>query len=270
MRNCVIFTDLDGTLLHPKTYSFEDALPALRLIRQRGVPLVVVSSKTRAEIEVWRKRLGNEHPFVSENGGGVFVPAGYPLLRPRGVPMGDYVVTVLGERYETIRTGFRRVRRELGTAVQGFGDMTAGEVARLTGLPDVEAALARERDFDEPFVFGQGPDAAFLEAIEGLGFRWTRGRFYHIMGASDKGRAVRLLKTWYEEKRGRIVTVGLGDALNDLPLLREVDHPVLVRREDGTHDDGVSLPGLTRTAGIGPAGWNDAVLALLEKTSDAG
>lgn len=25
----VIFTDLDGTLLHPKTYSFEEALPAL-------------------------------------------------------------------------------------------------------------------------------------------------------------------------------------------------------------------------------------------------
>ena len=32
----VIFTDLDGTLLDRNTYSFEPALPALRLIRQKG------------------------------------------------------------------------------------------------------------------------------------------------------------------------------------------------------------------------------------------
>ena len=65
----VIFTDLDGTLLDADTFSFDPAEPALRLIRARSIPLILSSSKTRAEIEVYRKRLDNSHPFISENGG---------------------------------------------------------------------------------------------------------------------------------------------------------------------------------------------------------
>jgi mannosyl-3-phosphoglycerate phosphatase len=67
----VIFSDLDGTLLDRDTYSFEPARPALRLIKERDIPLVLSSSKTRAEIELHRRRLENHHPFTSENGGGV-------------------------------------------------------------------------------------------------------------------------------------------------------------------------------------------------------
>jgi mannosyl-3-phosphoglycerate phosphatase len=53
----VIFTDLDGTLLDRNTYSFEPALPALHLIRQKDIPLILTSSKTRAEIEFCQAQL---------------------------------------------------------------------------------------------------------------------------------------------------------------------------------------------------------------------
>ena len=83
-RRMIIITDLDGTLLHHRTYSFEEAKPALDLVRRQGIPLVICSSKTRAEIEVYRKRLDNNHPFISENGGGIYIPAGYfPFRRIR-------------------------------------------------------------------------------------------------------------------------------------------------------------------------------------------
>ncbi len=84
------------------------------------------------------------------------------------------------------------------------------------------------------------------------------------MGDNDKGRAVRLLKQWYERQHGMIITIGVGDGLNDLPLLREVDYPVLVQKEDGSYDRGIELPGLRRAPGIGPTGWNHAVLELLK------
>jgi len=32
-------------------------------------PLVFSSSKTSAEIEIYRRKLENDHPFISENGG---------------------------------------------------------------------------------------------------------------------------------------------------------------------------------------------------------
>jgi mannosyl-3-phosphoglycerate phosphatase family protein len=262
MRKTVIFTDLDGTLLHPRDYSFAAALPALALIRERGVPLVLCSSKTRAELESQRERLGNADPFVAENGGGVFTPRGYfPFLDDASG--GPYLVTAFGKSYEEIRKEFVLLRSELHVPAKGFGDMTEEEVSALTGLPPEEAALARKRDFGEPFVFEGAVDEGFLRAVERRGLRWTRGRLFFLMGDHDKGRAVRLLKQWFEREYGMITTIGLGDALNDLPLLREVDHPVLVQKEDESYDSGVELPRLIRARGAGPEGWNRAVTELL-------
>ena len=73
----VIFTDLDGTLLDYDTYSFEEAVPAIKEAEDKKVPIVICTSKTRAEIEYWREKIGNNHPFVSENGGGIFIPKKY-------------------------------------------------------------------------------------------------------------------------------------------------------------------------------------------------
>src|SRR5262245_50293684 len=58
----LVFTDLDGTLLDADTYSYEAASPALERLRERGTPLVMVTSKTRAEVELWRWRLSNRDP----------------------------------------------------------------------------------------------------------------------------------------------------------------------------------------------------------------
>ncbi len=261
----VIFTDLDGTLLHPGTYSFKEATPALDVVRSRSIPLVLCSSKARAEIEVYRKRLNNGHPFISENGGAIFVPRGYFPFAVQGEPQGAYITSILGAPYDTIRKELIHLREKQKTAVKGFGDMTVKEVAELTGLAGEEAALAKEREFDEPFIFEGEPDNGFLKAIEEQGLRWTRGRLYHIMGASDKGNAVRMLKTWYERQYGKIVSIGLGDGMNDLPLLNAVDHPVLVRKEDGSYEENISLLNLIKADGIGPEGWNRAVMRFLAR-----
>ena len=262
-RCLIIVTDLDGTLLHPRTYSFEEARPALALIKQKEVPLVICSSKTRAEIEVYRTRLDNGHPFISENGGGIFIPEGYFPFSIEGELHNGYHVITLGMPYAEIRRQFAGLRDRLGVQARGFGDMTPEEIAALTGLSREEAALAKQRDFDEPFVFKGVPDDRFLQAIEGAGLCWTQGRYFHLMGNHHKGKAVNILKKLFERQYKTVVTVGLGDSLNDFPLLLAVDRPVLVRREDGSHDPRITISGIYRTEGIGPAGWNEAVMLLL-------
>ena len=47
----LVFTDLDGTLLDHETYSFELALPAIDVLKEKNIPLIFCTSKTRAEIE---------------------------------------------------------------------------------------------------------------------------------------------------------------------------------------------------------------------------
>ncbi|HBO83908.1 MAG: hypothetical protein A2073_02605 [Deltaproteobacteria bacterium GWC2_42_11] len=267
MRKPVIFTDLDGTLLHPVTYSFEAAKPALKLIKEKTIPLVICSSKTRGEIEVWRERLDNVHPFISENGGGIFLPEGYfRNISSKGIiDCAEYNTIILGRPYKEIRKIFMAIRNRLNINARGFGDMDAKEIAILANMPLHEAELARQREFDEPFVFEEGETRTkdFLSAIEGKGLNWTQGIFYHILGGNDKGRAVRILKGFYEKEFVEIKTIGLGNNLNDLPFLKEVDVSVLVKNEDNTYDERVNLPNLIKADGIGPEGWNKEMLKLI-------
>ena len=45
----VIFTDLDGSMLDAETYSFQAARPALQKLKKKQVPIILCTSKTRAE-----------------------------------------------------------------------------------------------------------------------------------------------------------------------------------------------------------------------------
>jgi mannosyl-3-phosphoglycerate phosphatase family protein len=263
----VIFSDLDGSLLDQDTYAYDAALPALRMARDKGIPVVIVSSKTMAEIEVWRQRLNNHDPFVVENGGGIYIPKGYfPFVIPGALEQVGYLMLSLGIPYATIRKKFAELRERTGINVRGFGDMTTEEVADLTGLTRQEAAQAKKRDFTEPFVFPESADAQFLQLVEGERLRWTQGAFFHLMGDHHKGRAVDRLRSWYERKyQAPVTAIGIGDSLNDLPFLLAVDRPVLIRKKNGTYEGRIEIPGLVRTRQAGSAGWGEAVEELLKR-----
>ncbi|MFQ5466045.1 MAG: HAD-IIB family hydrolase [Thermodesulfobacteriota bacterium] len=266
-KNYIIISDMDGTLLDPATYSFDPALPALGLIRELGVPLVLCSSKTRAEIEYYRGLLANTDPFISENGGGVFIPEGYfPFEAGEKTPDGYEAIT-LGAAYADIRKAFREIQERTGIGATGFGDMDTRDVAIAAGLSTEEAELARRRDFDEPFAIDPGgSERVFLQAIEDAGFRWNRGdRFHHMLGANDKGKAVEVLKGLYAKAGRRVTTVGIGDTHNDIPLLEAVDIAVIVQKVGGCYDSAIEVDGLVRAPGIGPFGWNAFVVDLLGK-----
>jgi mannosyl-3-phosphoglycerate phosphatase len=269
MTKIVVFTDLDGTLLDHSTYSFEPALPAIQILRNQNIPLIICSSKTRKEIEYYRAKFGNDHPFVSENGGGIFIPKNYFSFEIRFDNLAvreeqDYHVITLGARYSDLRRAIESLRRE-GFQVKGFGDMSIRELAETANISIDEAVMAKERDFDEPFVLeGNSLQTQRLfKAIESRGFHVTRGRFYHILGNSDKGKAVSILIDLFKQQFDEIVTVAIGDSQNDIPMLREVDIPIIVQQPDGNYAIEIESPKLVRAEGIGPMGWNKAVIALV-------
>jgi len=271
MKKPIIFTDLDGTLLDHATYSCLPAYPALKLIREKNIPLVFCSSKTRKEIEHYRRLLDNHDPFVTENGGGIFIPDGYFDLSTLSADLATirepgYTVVRLGAPYALLRRAIRELRAE-GFAITGFGDMTTTEVSRLTGLDSEQAAMAKARDFDEPFIFnGCTAEAEKLRTrIRSKGFNSTKGTLFHILGDSDKGRAVDILAALFRQKWGESTRVALGDSPNDLPMLQKADCPVAIRKPDGSHDPSLALPHLIKSEGIGPAGWSEAVLQILRK-----
>jgi len=264
----VIFTDLDGTLLDQDSYSFENALPALRAIRKKGIPLIFSSSKTRSEIEFYREKMENDHPFISENGGAVFVPEDYfSFSFSRDRESGNYSVLELGTSYPQIVGLLDSVRKETGVPIKGFSDLTAEEISSLTGLSLQEAGFAKEREYDEPFLIEGGEQEVekVRKKILEKGMNYVQGgRFHHILGNNDKGRAVGILKRLFEKELHSISAVGIGDNQNDLPMLLSVDYPILLREnQTALPETLLSIQSLTVVDGKGSRAWNRAILSFV-------
>ncbi|KMY66997.1 hypothetical protein AAU61_13670 [Desulfocarbo indianensis] len=263
----VIFTDLDGTLLDHHDYSIEAALPALEEIRARRVPLILCSSKTRAEMYPLWHSLSLREPFITENGGGIYLPkehllAGEPGWKPAGA---GWRMRALGLPINEVRARFAGFKGRFGA--RGFGDLGDQEVAELTGLSLPKAGLARQREFNEPALLARPEEdaEAFTQAAQAAGLQVTRGgRFFHLLAGGDKGKAVRELSQLYRAYDPELKVMALGDAPNDLPMLAAADRAVLVARPGGGHAS-LDLPGLIREPGVGPQGWNAAVLQALQE-----
>ncbi len=268
-RKLVIFTDLDGTLLDRTTYSFEPARPALDLIRQKDIPLVLSSSKTRAEIEFYRKKLENGHPFISENGGAVFIPKDYfPFRFPYDRETDWFFVLELGMFYPQIIEILETIKKETGILVKGFSDLTEKEISSLCALDLQKAGWAKKREYDEPFIVEGGEKEIEIvkRKIEekGMTYAWG-GRFHHLLGKNDKGKAVERLKELYENQFFSLLTVGIGDSLNDLPMLSVVDRPIFLKGEEDASPRALSpIQNVTMIHGAGPQAWNEVMLHIVK------
>jgi len=271
----VVFTDLDATLLNPETYSWQYAEEAIEALRKREAALVMVTSKTLREVGSLYEELGFEDPFVFENGGGIAfrreTPLGEYLIswEPKidGFRREGFMVLALGTRYEELVKSLAQISAELGTPLLGFSAMSDEEVAKATGLLAEEAAKARMRLFDEPFVM-QEPSASLEGQVQGAATRRglavvKGGRFWHLIGHEGKGKAVSILMEAFRKRYGEVVSIGLGDSPNDFPFLQLVDIPVVLGKPAKAALVS-SLPERAHRYDVpGPKGWNQAVLDIL-------
>jgi mannosyl-3-phosphoglycerate phosphatase len=267
----LVFSDLDGALLDPQSYSWTAASRGLEALRDQRIPLIFCTSKTRTEVKALRRAMGNTHPFVVENGGAIVIPSGYfPEIATLGNRNKSYTL-ILGRPYDELVRELKRIAQEMGVSVRGFYQMTDQEVARETGLSVREAHMARQRETGEPFRFTNASSAAiraFQRRAQERGYNVQRGgRFWHFSGSCDKGLAMSVLIGFYRMAwQTRIFTIALGDSANDLPMLRLVDRPILIPRADGTLDDDVAqaIPRIARASKPGPQGWSTALMRALQ------
>lgn len=272
----IIFTDLDGTLLDQRDFSFEAALPSINLINKKEIPLIFASSKTRAEIELYRKRLRNHYPFISENGGGVFIPKHYfSFTFSYDREKDGYFVIEFGEPYSNIIKVFEKIRNETGIKLRGFSDLSPSELVSLCGFSRKEALLAKIREYSEPFIIkGSLNKMGLIKKLikkkineQGMKYTWT-GRFHYLLGENDKGKAVNILKDLYKKQYSFIVTIGIGDGLNDVPMLKWVDYPIFLEDKGSFIPRGLlHIKNLKIFRGRGPEVWNEAVLSVIREVN---
>jgi mannosyl-3-phosphoglycerate phosphatase family protein len=262
----LVVTDLDACLLDEQTYSYDAALPALHALAERGVPLVLCSSKTRAEMLPLARALPATGPFIVENGGAIVVPRGHlPRLAGRRDSDG-YRHVMLGTGRDALVRALAEMAEAAGARVRGFSSMSGADLVALTGLDPEAAERALQREYDEPFILESGEEERLSRGAAARGLRLTRGgRFHHLLGPVDKGRALRRLLALYAAEGRRFASVALGDSPNDVSMLQAADRPIVIPRPDGRpHPDlAAALPEAEVAPEPGPSGWSRAVLAVL-------
>lgn len=236
----IVFTDLDATLLDSRTYCWRAAAEALEELKLRKAEVVLVSSKTFAEMVPLYRELGFSGPFVVENGGGIAFPADSPMtaqLEPREGPLnvispGEFAMISLGTRYDELVQALADIGSEVGVELRGFASMTDAEVASLTDLEPGAATCARKRNYDEPFIIPVADASKQQQIVDAAAARGLTvvqgGRFWHLIGHCGKGTAVSILLEIYRKKYPHLLSVGLGDSPNDFPFLELVEIPILV------------------------------------------
>ncbi|WP_110602988.1 HAD-IIB family hydrolase [Salinicola lusitanus] len=261
----LVFTDLDGSLLDHDTYDWQPAASWLQRLEQRAIPVIPTTSKTRAELLALRQELGLEQtPFIAENGAVIGLPPAWQharLDRDPASPDG-LVVKTPSMDVDFIRRRLDVVRERHGLRFRRMGEMELAEVRELTGLSAVAAEQAMSREGSEPLVWEDDDTKlqALHETLRVDGLRLTRGgRFWHVMGAVDKGQAAEWLLARFESLRGyRPRTLGLGDGPNDLALLSTTDMAVIIAAHHGQPMTLASAR-VYRTQARGPAGWSEGV-----------
>ena len=255
-----MFSDLDGSLLDHDTYDWQPAGPALEALRKRGIPLVLVSSKTIAELEEYRTQFDLRHPIVAENGAAMHIPAGY-------FPASTKFLSGKVTRSQ-LQAAYRAVKLANAFKCEAFCELGVPGIIRETGLTEQQAIRANDRDASEPILWLDSDERAekFEKEMSARGLRCIKGgRFLHLVGDTDKEGAVRQLLDAYSHKwpGSTIVSVSLGDGPNDLGMLAVTDVAVII---PGKHKHRMTLDTqnrILRPTSPGPAGWNEAILEFL-------
>lgn len=265
----VVFTDPDGTLLEHRTHPCGPHCEALRCLADRDVPIVLCSSRTRAELELIQQEFHFRHPFISENGGAVYVPRGYFSSSSDPAEISGYDVITFGGPHQQVVDALRRTAKTLGIEVRAFNAMSVQEVADECGLSLAEARLAQLREYGEPFrILAPNPavHSRLLTALRRAGLQCVNGgRFHHVSSGTDMRRSVRTLTSLYRRQAGDVLTVGVSAAHTDPSLLREVDIPIVVLHPE-VDAVGVlrKVPTARVTSTAGSLGWDEAILSVLE------
>jgi mannosyl-3-phosphoglycerate phosphatase len=267
----VLFTP--ARLLGSPTHAANPIRVVLAEIDRQHIPLVLSTSGTRAQLELLRRKIGHGHPFITESGGGVFIPEGYFALRIEGARRaGRYLCLPFGRSSADAAEALQDIAAAADAEFVRYPEISTREISRDTGISEREAEASREREFTERFYFVGNVDAA-VPAFEAMaserGWHVKRsGPWWELYSGNDEAKAARRLMQLYRQAlRSRVKSVGIGASAEDLNLLAASDQTFILPQSAGQFDQVLvsRLPHATRTAVPGSTGWSETVLNILSR-----
>ncbi|MGB7284093.1 MAG: hypothetical protein WBE13_17645 [Candidatus Acidiferrum sp.] len=208
-----------------------------------GIPAVWLTSRTRLQMDEPRRKLAHTHPFIAEDGSGIFLPEDYFHLRPQAsssqprkmqtVRLGRFTCLPVAEQQPVASEALEALSSETGVSVVPLRSLPPRELAQNLNLPPREADLARQRDFDELFFFA-GASASDIEKFQAAGKSQNiqlrqQGVLWSLaVGASVRRCVSELTKLYDRALRSHARSIGIAIPRQEAALFASCDRAILL------------------------------------------
>jgi len=256
-----IVSDVDGTLMD-HFYDLTPAKETITWLQRLKIPVILCTSKTKSEVKIIREDLNLKDPYIVENGGAIYGENSD----------GKEWEIILGKSYAILEKILNILSDKINFKLRPLNTLSDAEATNLTGLKGESLYLMRDRHWSMPFL---NPPDTFNEQLKKLCEIYDvdifRGnRMSHLLSKnSNKGIAIKKLLN--ESKNLNIKIIGLGDSPNDLPLLINSNHKVVISGTKGPNQLLLNeLKGIEYCISKKPHGygWKDEVFKLVTKLSN--
>ena len=258
----LIFTDLDGSLLHRDTFKFDEIKDYLKQLISKGIFIIPNTSKTEKEILEFNNELGSSLPYISENGSAI---NGLDLLNSN-LPK---ELILSREKDSLIKIFEKLVPVNLQNKCKWLSEMDKKKQSLIFGLEDDKLKMALDRKYTIPFLFeGNKSERNELSKIvknKGLALQ-EGGRVINLTDKVNKAKALQVFVRFFKKNNKNVKTIAVGDNYNDLDMLKTSEFPCLVFNDKFTLDE-IPIKNLITTNKPSPEGWADVIKKALVKVN---
>jgi predicted mannosyl-3-phosphoglycerate phosphatase (HAD superfamily) len=241
---CVLYIAVDD-LIPPRGKSVAGLDEFTAALDHAGIPAVWVTNRSRLEFDAARRKHAHTHPFIAEGGSGVFLPEGYFHLRPeKTVRLGRFTCVPMAEALPAAANALEALSNETNVPVVALSSLSPRELAQNTGLPQREAELVRQRDFDELFFFAGASEKDIQRFVQAGREKKYELRQHGVMwslaiGASLKRCIQSLSKLYDRALRYHPTIMGIAESEESSELFSACDRSILLTdRKNEERSDG--------------------------------
>ena len=256
----IIFTDLDGSLLHRDNFNFDEIKEYIKNLIDEGIIIIPNTSKTDSEIEDFVKELGADLPFISENGASIH---GLNLINTNF----PNKIILSRNKQELLEIFNSKVPDELRAKCKFISNMDLKQQSKIFGLQENKLKNALNRKYTIPFIF-EGDKIEKNKLIKifkssSLNIQ-EGGRVLNLGDNTNKVKSMNQVLKIYKKVESKIKVIAVGDNFNDLDMLKNCDVPCLVFNDQFKQDQ-INIDNLIISNKPSPEGWADVIKTALVK-----
>ena len=256
----VIFTDLDGSLLHRDTFKFDTIKDYISNLVDQGIIIIPNSSKTEKEIEKFNEELGVKLPYISENGSSI---QGLNLIN-NNFPN---KIILSREKEELLKIFMDKIPEQLRDKCVQISKMNKKEQEKIFGQKDDNLKNALNRKYTLPFLFigNKNEKNRLLKILNSSSLTLQEGgRVLNLCDNINKVKSMNRVIKILKKTEDKIKSIAVGDNYNDLDMLKNCDIPCLVFNDKFKMDQ-INIDNLIFSNMPSPEGWADVIKKALVK-----